>query len=194
LLKISIFNHPGRLNNSFALMKILAFAGSNSSTSINKKFVTYVTTLFDSQEIEILDLNDFEMPFYSSDREKNEGVPSKAIDFASKIDSSDLLLISLAEHNGAYSAAFKNIFDWVSRIKNRKAWGEKNIFLMSTSNGPRGGATVHEIAKNRFPINGGNIVASFILPKFAENFNDNDGVVEPALLEELKGLVSRLAQ
>ncbi|MBL0101186.1 MAG: NAD(P)H-dependent oxidoreductase [Saprospiraceae bacterium] len=26
----------------------------------------------------------------------------------------DLLIISLAEHNGSYSASFKNILDWAS--------------------------------------------------------------------------------
>jgi chromate reductase len=41
-------------------MKIIAFAGSNSRNSINKKLVTYASTLFTGAQVEILDLNDFE--------------------------------------------------------------------------------------------------------------------------------------
>ena len=51
-------------------MKIIAFAGSTSTTSINKKLVTYVSSFFNEHEIEILDLNDFEVDVYSVDKEK----------------------------------------------------------------------------------------------------------------------------
>ena len=46
-------------------MKLLAFAGSSSTTSINKKLVTYAAGLFNADEIEILDLNDFELPLFN---------------------------------------------------------------------------------------------------------------------------------
>ena len=67
------------------------------------------------------------MPIYSSDREQ-KGIPQLALDFASKIDGADFLLISLAEHNGTYSTAFKNLFDWLSRIPNRPHFGDKKMF------------------------------------------------------------------
>src|ERR1700741_3651055 len=102
-------------------MKILAFAGSNSSTSINKKLVVHTTSYFPGNDIQVLDLNDYEMPLYSKDRELRDGIPQLAYDFAAKIDESDFLIISLAEHNGNYSVAFKNIFDWLSRIQDRPA-------------------------------------------------------------------------
>ena len=54
-------------------MKILGISASNSSTSINKKLVTYAISLVDKAEVEILDLNDYEMPIYSADREKELG-------------------------------------------------------------------------------------------------------------------------
>jgi chromate reductase len=167
-------------------MKILAFAGSNSTTSINKKLVAYATTFFKTDTINILDLNDFEMPIYSVELEKSNGIPNAAINFAQKIDQSDFLIISLAEHNGAYSASFKNIFDWISRIPNRKAFGEKHILLMATSPGPRGGLTVLEIAKNRFPYSGGIIAETFHLPSFNENFIENKGIINEILLEQLQ--------
>tara|TARA_B110000093_G_C12936023_1_gene395757 strand:+ start:51 stop:251 length:201 start_codon:yes stop_codon:yes gene_type:complete len=47
---------------------------------------------------------------------------------------------------------------------------------MSTSPGGRGGATVLEIARGRFPYMGGNIVSTFSLPSFNDNFKDESFV------------------
>jgi len=152
-------------------MKILAIAGSNSETSINKQLVTYAATLFDNAEVEVVDMNDFEMPIYKHQREVESGVPQQAIDFASKIDNADALLVSLSEHNGTYSTAFKNVFDWTSRIKQRAVWNEKPMLLMATAPGGRGGLGVLEAAEKRFPLHGGNIVGTFTLPFFNDNFD-----------------------
>ena len=51
-------------------MIIKAFAGSNSSTSINKQLVTYATSFLDEFEIEILDLNNYNIPTFDIDIEK----------------------------------------------------------------------------------------------------------------------------
>lgn len=52
-------------------MKIVAFAGSNSSTSINKELVKYTLKQFSNDEVILLDLNDFQAPLFSVDqREK----------------------------------------------------------------------------------------------------------------------------
>ncbi|ASW74075.1 NADPH-dependent FMN reductase [Chryseobacterium piperi] len=153
-------------------MKILAIAGSNSEASMNKHLVTYAASMFgDHAEVEVIDLNPFEMPIYKHERELTGGVPQEAKDFAAKIDSANLLLVSLPEHNGTYSTAFKNVFDWVSRIKDRTVWSEVPMLLMSASPGGRGGAGVLEAATKRFPSHGGNIVETFSLPFFNDNFD-----------------------
>jgi chromate reductase, NAD(P)H dehydrogenase (quinone) len=166
-------------------MKIIAFAGSNSTGSINKKLVTYCVSFFDSTSTEILDLNDFEMPIYSIEREAANGIPALAIEFASKIDSADSLVISLAEYNGSYSTAFKNIFDWISRIPNRKAFGGKPTLLMATSPGARGGSTVLETAKNSFPRSGAEVLETFSLTSFNENFSIEDEIINEQFRNEL---------
>jgi len=170
-------------------MKILAFAGSNSSKSINKKLVTYTASYFKEEETEILDLNDYEMPLFSVDRLKNNGIPDLAIDFAAKIDDADLLIISLAENNGAYTVAFKNVFDWLSVIPSRKTFGDKPILLLATSPGARGGASVLAIAKARLPYNGGKVIESFSLPVFYDNFNELKGILDSELKQELENKI-----
>lgn len=175
-------------------MKILAFAGSNSSTSINRQLVTFASTFFSEDKVTLIDLNDYEMPIYSADRERESGIPRPAWDFSHLIEESDLILLSLAEHNGAYSTAFKNIFDWMSRIPEHQVWSGKPIFLMATSPGGRGGASVLEIAGKRFPRNGGIILETFSLPYFNENFSREKGIIHPGYREELITRIARVKE
>ncbi|UFH32141.1 NAD(P)H-dependent oxidoreductase [Chryseobacterium sp. C-71] len=175
-------------------MKILAIAGSNSDTSINRQLVTYATTLFENAEIEIVDMNYFEMPIYKHQREVENGVPRQAIDFASKIDGADVLLVSLSEHNGTYSTAFKNVFDWTSRIKQRAVWNEKPMLLMATAPGGRGGLGVLEAAEKRFPLHGGNIVDTFTLPFFNDNFDkENQKISNAEKDSELREKIAKIS-
>jgi NAD(P)H-dependent FMN reductase len=170
-------------------MKIISFAGSNSQDSINKKLVTYAAHLFVNAEVEVLDLNDYEMPLFGVDIEKEIGTHSLAKAFLDKISEADILVVSLAENNGNYSVAFKNIFDWCSRI-NGKIFQEKPMLLMATSPGARGGATVLEIAKNAFPRFGANIKATFSLTSFNDNFDVEKGKISNAELDsQLKEIV-----
>jgi chromate reductase len=174
-------------------MKIVAFGGSNSSTSINKKLATYSTTFFKEHSIEILDLNDYEMPLFSVDKLAKNGLPQLALDFAKKIDECDFLIMSLAENNGAYTVAFKNIFDWISVIKDRKAfWGNKPTFVIATSPGPRGGASVLNLAKTTLPYYGANVIETFSLQSFYENFNDEKGIVNADILAELQTKIEKI--
>lgn len=122
-------------------MKLLAFAASSSKQSINKQLVTYASSLLEGADLEILDLYAYELPLFSVDKEEEVGHPELAKKFMSKIASSDGIIISFAEHNGAYSAAYKNLFDWCSRI-DKKVFQDKPLVLLSTSPGPRGGAVV----------------------------------------------------
>lgn len=171
-------------------MKIIAFAGSNSSKSINKKLVTYASTLFKEAEVEILDLNDYQAPLFSVDVEKEIGQAKEALAFLEKLKSADILLISLAENNGNYSTAFKNIFDCCSRIE-KDVFQKKPTLLMATSPGARGGKGVLEIAQSNLPRYGADIKAVFSLPSFNDNFDvENNKISNPELDNELQQTVS----
>jgi len=173
---------------------IIAFAGSNSKTSINKQLAIYAASLVDNAEVTVLDLNDFELPLYSIDLENAQGIPDNAHKFVDYIKSTDGIVLSLAEHNGAYATVFKNLFDWMSRIDG-KLWSNKPMLLMATSPGGRGGTTVLDFAKGRFSYMGGNIVASFSLPSFGENFSEGkitNSELNNALLNEVKQLATSL--
>ncbi|MFH7015033.1 NADPH-dependent FMN reductase [Flavobacterium sp. FlaQc-47] len=170
-------------------MKIIAFGGSNSKHSINKHFATYAAGLFENAEVEVLDLNDFAMPLFSVDLEKEMGQHELAKAFLAKIQSADILVVSLAENNNNYSTAFKNIFDWSSRI-NKEVFQQKPMLLMATSPGTRGGASVLEIGRNALPRYGANIKATFSLPAFNANFNlEENKISNKELHKELNDII-----
>lgn len=161
-------------------MKIVAFGASSSKNSINKKLAIYATTYFEEAEVEILDLNDYEMPLFSVDKEKEFGFPIQANRFLEVVGTADLLIVSMSEHNGSYTTAFKNILDWASRI-NGKVFQSKPMLLMATSPGRRGGQGSLDAAKSRFPFHAANILASFSLPEFENNFSETEGIINEEL-------------
>lgn len=172
--------------------KAIAFAASNSSRSINKMLVTYASGLLRDAEVEILDLNDYELPLFGVDLEDELGQPEPAQTFLRKIGECDGLVISLAEHNGAYSVAYKNLFDWMSRI-NPKVYQDKPMVLLSTSPGGRGGQSVMELALAQMPRFGGQVRASVSVPSFGDNFDVDAGVVVNVdIAREIETAVNRL--
>ena len=173
------------------MKKIIAFGASSSKHSINKQLANYAAHQFENVEVELLDLNDYEMPIFSVDKQKENGIPQLAHDFYGILGSADLILISFAEHNGAYSSAFKNILDWASRIDGNTFQG-KPMFLLATSPGPRGGSTVLEIAKNRFPFQGGTVLNSFSLPNFNDNFDKEKGITNTELKNQLTEIIKSI--
>jgi len=161
------------------MKNIITFAGSNSKNSINKQLAVYTANQVNNANVTVLDLNNFELPMYGIDYEIEHGIPENAQKFLDIIKTSDGVVLSLAEHNGAYAAVFKNIFDWMSRIDG-KLWSEKPMLLMATSPGGRGGATVLGIAEGTFSRMSANIISVFSLPSFGQNFSE-DGITDTAL-------------
>ena len=161
-------------------MKITTFGASSSKKSINKTFAFYTAQQFENATIEFLDLNDYSLPLFSVDLEIEMGIPQNAKDFYLKMFNADLLVISLAEHNGSYSAVFKNLLDWISRFEG-KVFANKKMFLLATSPGGRGGESVLNAALSRFPIHAAEIIEHFSLPNFEANFDLEKGILDEAL-------------
>lgn len=171
---------------------VMALGGSNSKNSINKVLASHTANQLKDVNVRLIDLNDFNLPLYGIDLEHENGIPQDAHNLLNEIKESDGIVLSLAEHNGAYSTAFKNAFDWMSRIDG-KLWSEKPMLLMATSPGARGGATVLEIAKGRFPYMGGNIVSDLSFPSFFDNFKEGD-IVDDNLKAVLQSAINKLEQ
>ena len=164
-------------------MKLLAFAATNHKESINKQLVSYAASLISEADIELLDLNDYEMPIYSQDREEQGGIPEAAQQFYKKVGEADAVMIAFAEHNGSYTAAFKNVFDWASRI-DQKVYQGKPMLLLATSPGPGGAQNVLASATTSAPFFAGEVLGSISVPSFYENFDSEKGQLKSTELDQ----------
>ncbi|MEP4196832.1 MAG: NAD(P)H-dependent oxidoreductase [Aliishimia sp.] len=175
-------------------MKILAFGASNSRNSINKALATFTASLVPDANVEVLDLNDYELPIFSEDLEKEIGHPEAAKTFFGKIGSADGMIISFAEHNGTYTAAYKNLFDWASRIDQKVFQGKPAIYL-ATSPGAGGAASVLASAQSSAQYFGVDLRAAVSVPNFYDVFDVSVGrITEPKLASNLTSAINALVR
>ena len=147
----------------------IAFAGSNSSKSINHQVVTYVASLVENATT--IKLTDYEAPIYSSDIEEESGIPEGIIALNEKLASAERLIISVAEHNGNISAFFKNTIDWLSR-NNREFLKGKEIILFSSSPGPGGASSALATTEKTLPYFGATIKSTLNIGNFYQVFEN----------------------
>lgn len=172
---------------------VLAFAGSNSSTSINFELVKYTCSLIPSEEVRLMNMANCPFPMYSMDHEKEHGYSNSLNEFKRDIQFSKGVLISVNEHNSYPSAYFKNLLDWLSRL-DRNFIRDKKVMLMSTSPGKRGALGSLEVTETLLKRFGADIVGTFSLPMFNENFKIGQGILDIALAKKHKSLLQEFIQ
>jgi NAD(P)H-dependent FMN reductase len=120
-------------------MRVLAFAGSFRSGSLNRKLLACaVETLRGKSDVDLLDLREVAMPIYDGDLEARDGLPDGAQRFRARIAAADALLIATPEYNNSIPGGLKNAIDWASRPPDQPFKG-KTALLLSASPGPFGG-------------------------------------------------------
>lgn len=174
-----------RIFKTITMAKLLAFAGSNSSTSINFKLVRYTVSQIEGYDIQVLNMANYPFPMYSADHEREKGFSNSLVELKTDIQKADGLIISVNEHNSNPSAYFKNLIDWLSRLE-LKFLADKKVFLMATSGGKRGGTGSLETIKNLLPRFGAEVLETFSLPSFHTNFDESMGIVDTELDAEHK--------
>ena len=175
-------------------MKVLAFAASNHRQSINRALAGYAAKrlqhIYPGVEIEFIDLNDYEMPIYSIDRENANGVHALAQELFGRIGASDALIVSFAEYNGFVTAAWKNIYDWMSRI-DQKVWQDKPLALLAATPGPRAGENVLQTQELTAPFFGMNIKGKYGVGNWRDVW-DGSNLTKPADVEAIDAVVKAL--
>ena len=164
---------------------VLAFAGSNSSTSINHEVVTYLTTQLKETSFELFKLSDMDLIVYSEVEERDNGFPTSISQIYKHIQACDGLIISVNEHNSNPSAFFKNVLDWLSRL-DRKFLEGKKVFLLSASTGARGGMSALEVVEKLILRFGGEVIDTFSFPSFNDNFSIEESKITN---EEIKSKI-----
>ena len=148
---------------------MLVFVGSNSSKSINEQLTKAVLKELNVTNT-FIDLKTLDIPLFSEDLEREIKSP-KGIEFLKEqIDAFEHIFITTNEHNGNLSAFFKNILDWLSRL-DKSFLENKKVFILSTSNGKRGGLSANESLQKVVERSGCKIYESYAFASFSENFN-----------------------
>ena len=173
-------------------MKVLAFGTSNNKNSINKKLAFYAAQQINNADVSLIDIHDFEMPIFSEEREAESGIPQLAHDFYEAISAADIIVLSFAEYNGSYTSAYKNLFDWASRI-DMKVFQNKPVLMLAASPGPGGAQSVLATAQASAPYFAANVIGALSLPNFFDNFDiETGGVTNEAFNQNLIGIVNEL--
>lgn len=173
-------------------MQILAMGTSNNSYSINRTLAVYAAGLVRSASIDVVNIDDYELPVFSERREKELGNPLLARRFHRRLGEADALVVSFAEHNGNYTAAYKNLMDWVSRI-DKRIYQDKSAVFLSASPGPGGAASVLASAVESAGYFGARLVASLSIPSFTENFDEQRGIMtNPVIRQNLLAAMQQL--
>lgn len=119
-------------------MKILAFAGSLRSGSLNRKLLKVAEdVLRDRAPIDHLDLHEVAMPLYDGDLEAKEGLPPGARRLKERIEAADAILLATPEYNNSVPGTLKNAIDWASRPPGNPFRG-RTVLLMGASPGQYG--------------------------------------------------------
>ncbi|MBN4082093.1 NAD(P)H-dependent oxidoreductase [bacterium AH-315-B15] len=171
--------------------KIIAFSGSNSSTSINQSLVRAASKMTDN--VEVIDLRDYDTPIYSMDLENESGIPESITQLLEKLKTGNAFIISTPEHNSLPPAFFKNILDWLSRTK-EKPFAGGPILIMSTSPGGGGAGKAADVLAMVTPYLGADVISRFKLPSFSDNFNrESEEINNEEKKNELQLLLNQLS-
>ena len=114
-------------------INIKVIAGSTREGRFSDKVAKWINTeLSKNEEVlaEILDLRDYEMPFFNeavSPSSKKEPYKNEAVArFTKKVEEADAYIVITPEYNHGTSAVLKNAFDWLS-----PEWKNKPIAFVS---------------------------------------------------------------
>jgi chromate reductase len=175
-------------------LKIAAIAGSLRRGSFNKMALRYIVdgAKEAGAEVETLDLKEYNFPAFDGDIEA-EGLPEKVVEFKSKIEGSDGLIIVTPEYNHSIPGGLKNAIDWASRQGN--PFRDKLVVIAGASTSSWG-TTRSQIAI--LPVL--RTLRMFVLPsqlyipKAEAEFDDQGNVKDKKLKERLMDLGKELVE
>lgn len=179
-------------------LKILAFAGSARSGSLNKLLVTAAARAATDAGVSVtlIDLNEYPMPLYHGDLEARKGLPDAARKLRKLFLEHRALLIATPENNASVPAMLKNTLDWISRPVSGQngtvPYHGKVAALLSASPGALGG--MRSLVHLRQILQALNVLVlseQLAVPR-AHEVLAPPGVLKDVKLEaSLKGLVTR---
>jgi len=187
------------MSESSRAPKILAFAGSSRTGSVNKQLVRAAAAIAEREgaNVTLVDLRDYPMPVYDGDDEDANGIPEKALAFRALMKEHDAFLISSPEYNGSYSGLLKNVIDWATRPLEGEAplacFEDKTCTIMGASPGRLGGIRMLPHLRTLLSGIGVNVLGKdFSLPGAGEAFADDGSLSDDGAAAHLERVIKNL--
>lgn len=177
------------------MKKILAFAGSNNSQSVNRQLLQWVVDQLPKESVTFVSLENYQLPMFGQDLEREQGSPELAKELREIFNQHDAFIVASPEHNSMMPAVLKNAFDWLSRTKindDDSIFNDKPVLLLSTSPGGRGGMTNLQNMANILPYWGAKIKGQYSLPSFYQEFSNGQPSEEHA--QKLNDLIENFVK
>jgi chromate reductase len=175
---------------------VLLFAGSTRKDSYNKMLIAEAAKLVreSNNSPTVIDLKEYQMPFYDADLEEEVGMPENASTLRQLMIQSSVIVIASPEYNSSVSAVLKNALDWASRSEtasaSRSAFKGKKFVLLSASPGGLGGKRGLVHLRTIIEDIGGTVLDKQVCIAKAYNaFDDQGNLKDPKKKAELKELL-----
>jgi NAD(P)H-dependent FMN reductase len=177
-------------------MRILAFSGSIRKNSYNRKLLGLVVA--ELPDVTLLDLKEFELPFYDGDLEESQGVPPNGQRLKRLMSEHDLLLVASPEYNGFFTPLLKNTLDWMTRAEageqSCQVFKGKKALIISASPGRYGGSRSQEHLRTLLTNIGMEVLAPTVKVGSAHTVFDPPGTVSPELKQEIAALATSIRE
>ncbi|MEQ8316808.1 MAG: NAD(P)H-dependent oxidoreductase [Phycisphaerales bacterium] len=181
--------------------KILVFAGSLRSESLNHKLVVAASKGAEKAgaHVTVIRLRDFQMPLYDQEIEDASGLPENCLKLKELFKAHHGFLVGCPEYNSSISGVLKNTVDWVSRPRDGEAplecFDRKVIGLTAASPGGLGGIRGLPIERMLF----GHIKAIVLPDQYAlsqahEAFDDAGNLKDDKQREMAEGVGKAVAE
>jgi NAD(P)H-dependent FMN reductase len=165
--------------------KVLVFAGSLRTGSLNETLAAYVTRQIRARGItaDHISLADYDMPLYNGNLEKEKGQPESAKKLCALFYEHQGIFIAGPEYNASITPLVKNTIDWVSRVEKNSAVFRGRVFALGGASEGRLGAYRSLMATRQALELGLN---AFVQPEMisvsqaSKSYDANGDLIDPA--------------
>lgn len=180
-------------------VRVLVFAGSLRSASLNKKLARLAAEMVREAgaEATFIDLKDYPLPVYDGDLELASGLPANARKLKDLFIAHDAFVIACPEYNAGVTAALKNAIDWVSRQDGDESgvvpYDGKVVGLCSAAGGVFFGIRAMEMVRNILMNLGCLVVPKRLgVPRASQAFDAEDRLTDAGQVATLSAVVQQV--
>ncbi|MCH8543109.1 MAG: NAD(P)H-dependent oxidoreductase [Alcanivorax sp.] len=172
--------------------RILAFAGSARSASLNKQLASVAADRARRQgaAVTLIDLRDYPAPLYDGDLEEADGIPPAIRALKKLFAEHQGLIIASPEYNGFITPLLKNTLDWISRPDGNASglalFDGKLAVIMAASPGAFGGMRSLLLTRQLLANLGVTVLPNQVsVPRAGQAFTDDGQLADTGLVERL---------